>query len=71
MRLVREEQGPEAVILSTRRLADGIELIAAIDYDESLINEAVRQGHCACRRGSRSATHGGAGRRRRATRRCP
>ncbi|HUH30768.1 MAG TPA: flagellar biosynthesis protein FlhF [Rhodanobacter sp.] len=44
MRLVREEQGPEAVILSTRRLADGIELIAAIDYDESLINEAVRQG---------------------------
>jgi flagellar biosynthesis protein FlhF len=44
MRLVREDQGPEAVILSTRRLADGIELIAAIDYDESLINEAVRQG---------------------------
>ena len=44
MRLVRDEQGPDAVILSTRRLADGIELIAAIDYDESLINEAVRQG---------------------------
>ncbi len=44
MRLVREEQGPEAVILSTRRLADGIEVIAAIDYDESLINQAVRQG---------------------------
>ncbi|MEO5812639.1 MAG: flagellar biosynthesis protein FlhF [Rhodanobacter sp.] len=44
MRLVREEQGPDAVILSTRRLADGIELIAATDYDESLINEAMRQG---------------------------
>ncbi|HTM29556.1 MAG TPA: flagellar biosynthesis protein FlhF, partial [Rhodanobacter sp.] len=33
MRLVRDEQGPESVILSTRRLADGIEVIAAIDYD--------------------------------------
>jgi flagellar biosynthesis protein FlhF len=32
------------VILSTRRLADGIEVIAAIDYDESLVNEAARHG---------------------------
>ncbi|TAL75020.1 MAG: flagellar biosynthesis protein FlhF [Rhodanobacter sp.] len=44
MREVREEQGPEAVILSTRRVADGIEVIAAIDYDEALVREAVRQG---------------------------
>jgi flagellar biosynthesis protein FlhF len=44
MREVREEQGPEAVILSTRRLAEGIEIIAAIDYDESLVREAVRHG---------------------------
>jgi flagellar biosynthesis protein FlhF len=43
MRDVREEQGPDAVILSTRRLADGIEIIAAVDYDESLVREAVRQ----------------------------
>ncbi|EIL92375.1 flagellar biosynthetic protein FlhF [Rhodanobacter fulvus Jip2] len=42
MREVREEQGPEAVILSTRRLAEGIEVIAAIDYDEALIREATR-----------------------------
>lgn len=42
MREVREEQGPEAVILSTRRFAEGIEVIAAIDYDESLIREASR-----------------------------
>lgn len=44
MGLVRDEQGPDAVILSTRRIADGIEVIAAIDYDESLVNDAVRQG---------------------------
>ncbi|MGB5938008.1 MAG: flagellar biosynthesis protein FlhF, partial [Rhodanobacter sp.] len=44
MREVREEQGPEAVILSTRRLDEGIELVAAIDYDESLVREAARHG---------------------------
>ena len=44
MREVREDQGPEAVILSTRRLDEGIELVAAIDYDESLIREAARHG---------------------------
>ncbi len=41
MRDVRAEQGPDAVILSTRRLAEGIEIIAAIDYDESLVREAM------------------------------
>lgn len=41
MRLVREEQGPDAVILSTRRLDDGIEIIAALDYDEALVREAM------------------------------
>ncbi|WP_266171331.1 flagellar biosynthesis protein FlhF [Dyella subtropica] len=44
MREVREEQGPDAVILSTRRFADGIEIIAAIDYDEALVREAARHG---------------------------
>ncbi|HZX71192.1 MAG TPA: flagellar biosynthesis protein FlhF, partial [Rhodanobacter sp.] len=43
MCLVRDEQGPDAVILSTRRIADGIEVIAAMDYDESLVSDAVRQ----------------------------
>src|SRR5258708_9501387 len=41
--LVRAEQGPEAVILSRRRGADGIEVIAAVDYDEALFVEANRQ----------------------------
>lgn len=44
MRDVRADQGPEAVILSTRRVADGIEVIAAIDYDEALVREAVQRG---------------------------
>lgn len=44
MREVREEQGPDAVILSTRRIAEGIEVIAAIDFDESLVREAARHG---------------------------
>lgn len=44
MRNVREEQGSDAVILSTRRLPDGIEIIAAVDYDEALIREAARHG---------------------------
>jgi flagellar biosynthesis protein FlhF len=40
MQQVRDEQGPDAVILSTRRLEEGIEIIAAVDYDEALIREA-------------------------------
>ncbi|MEO7053037.1 MAG: flagellar biosynthesis protein FlhF [Rhodanobacter sp.] len=44
MREVREEQGPDAVILSTRRIPEGIEIIAALDYDEALMREASRQG---------------------------
>lgn len=38
---VRAEQGPDAVILSNRRVPEGIEVIAAIDYDESLVRHAV------------------------------
>ncbi|HEX8777233.1 MAG TPA: flagellar biosynthesis protein FlhF [Rhodanobacter sp.] len=41
MQQVRDEQGPDAVILSTRRFEEGIEIIAAIDYDEALVREAA------------------------------
>ena len=41
---VREEQGPDAVILSTRRVEGGVEVVAAIDYDETLVAETVTQG---------------------------
>src|SRR5580704_14575584 len=41
--LVRAEQGPDAVILSSRRGEEGIEVIAAVDYDEALFADAKRQ----------------------------
>ncbi len=37
---VREEQGPDSVILSKQRLGDGIEVIAAVDYDEALLHQS-------------------------------
>ena len=37
IRLVREEQGPDAVILSNRRVGGEIEVVAAVDYDASLL----------------------------------
>jgi flagellar biosynthesis protein FlhF len=40
---VRAEQGPDAVILSSRRSDEGIEVIAAVDYDEALFADANRQ----------------------------
>src|SRR5690606_3396265 len=44
LRMVRDEQGPDAVILSTRTSADGvgIEVVAATDYDEALVAQALR-----------------------------
>jgi flagellar biosynthesis protein FlhF len=41
LRQVRADQGPDAVILSNRRVNGGIEVIAAIDYDEALIQSAL------------------------------
>jgi len=41
LRRVREEQGADAVILSNRRVEGGIEVIAAVDYDEALIQQAL------------------------------
>ncbi len=40
---VRLEQGPDAVIISNRRIDGGIELITAVDYDETLIEEALKR----------------------------
>ncbi len=43
LRRVRQDQGPDAVILSNRRVDDGIEVVAAIDYDEALMQSALGQ----------------------------
>ena len=40
MRKVRDEFGSDAVILSNRRVDGGVEIVSAIDYDESLVSNA-------------------------------
>ncbi|MEL7298279.1 MAG: flagellar biosynthesis protein FlhF [Pseudomonadota bacterium] len=47
LRAVRVEQGPDAVILSNQRVGDYVEIIAALDYDEALINQALRRNRSA------------------------
>lgn len=42
MRKIREELGPDAVILSNQRTAAGFEIVAAIDYDEQTL-QSMRQ----------------------------
>ncbi|MGB4946586.1 MAG: hypothetical protein WBQ05_05235, partial [Candidatus Competibacter denitrificans] len=41
MRKVREELGPDAVILSNQHSANGLEIVAAVDYDERLLAEML------------------------------
>ena len=41
LREVREEQGPDAVILSNRRVPGGVEIIAAMDYEDALVNASL------------------------------
>ena len=42
LRQVRDAQGPDAVILSSRKISGGVEIVAAVDYDE---NASVEQGY--------------------------
>ncbi|MGH8176246.1 MAG: flagellar biosynthesis protein FlhF [Steroidobacter sp.] len=42
LRQVREAQGPDAVILSSRRISGGVEVVAAVDYDAEA---SVEQGY--------------------------
>ena len=41
LRALREEQGPEAVILSNRRVEGGVEIIAAMDYEDAMVNSSL------------------------------
>jgi flagellar biosynthesis protein FlhF len=38
LRMVHEDQGPEAVVVSSRRTEAGIELLVALEYDEQLVS---------------------------------
>jgi flagellar biosynthesis protein FlhF len=42
LEMAREEQGPEVVILSNRKVLGGVELIAAEDYDEEVYNQTAK-----------------------------
>lgn len=42
IRMVKMEQGPDAVILSNRKVEGGVEIITAVDYDESLFHQEVQ-----------------------------
>lgn len=44
---VREEQGPDAVILSNKKIDGGIEIVAAVDYDENLFTPALVEAETA------------------------
>ena len=44
IKMVRDEQGPDAVIISNRRVDGGVEIVSAIDYDESLLNQMDNDG---------------------------
>ncbi len=41
MNMVRKEHGPDAVILSNRRTEEGVEIVAAAHYDESVVQRAL------------------------------
>src|SRR4030095_9251507 len=41
LRQVREAQGPDAVILSSRRIANGVEVVATVDYDVDVTDASV------------------------------
>lgn len=41
LQMVRDEQGPDAVIMSNSRVDGGVEIVAAIDYDESIFSSST------------------------------
>jgi flagellar biosynthesis protein FlhF len=56
LRQVKDAQGPDAVILSSRRIAGGVEVVAAIDYDgEEAVTEQLTQSASASQPASRYA----------------
>lgn len=56
IRKVRETLGPDAVILSNKRINGGVEIVAAIDYDESLMGGVVADSHLESREPENEST---------------
>jgi len=45
MRMVKEELGADAVIMSNRSIDGGVEIVAARDFDEQVIHKNLKQQH--------------------------
>jgi flagellar biosynthesis protein FlhF len=59
LRQVRDAQGPDAVILSSRRVAGGVEVVAAIDYDGDAPDQSYGDSvsHAALAQAQRAPQH--------------
>jgi flagellar biosynthesis protein FlhF len=47
IRMVRDEQGPDAVIISNRSIDGGVEIVAAVDYEALLSDLGINRGKAA------------------------
>ena len=54
-RMVRDEHGADAVILSNRRTAEGVEIVAASNYDEDLVQRALQAAQPAAKEAAPAA----------------
>ncbi|MBD9368286.1 flagellar biosynthesis protein FlhF [Xanthomonas sp. XNM01] len=55
LRQVREEHGADAVILSNRRTSEGVEIVAASNYDEDAVQRALIEANRAAAETQRAA----------------
>ncbi|NMT64708.1 flagellar biosynthesis protein FlhF [Marinobacter orientalis] len=55
LRQVRDQMGPEAVILSNRRVDGGVEIVTALDYDENMARQQLGDAARQATNGSRLA----------------
>ncbi|MCR6687171.1 flagellar biosynthesis protein FlhF [Pseudoxanthomonas sp.] len=55
LRMVRAEHGPDAVILSNRRVEEGVEIVAASNYDENAVQRALLDAQRAAEAEARAA----------------
>jgi flagellar biosynthesis protein FlhF len=47
MQMVKDELGDDAVIMSNRSIDEGVEMVAAKDFDETVIHDSVKEGSVA------------------------
>ncbi|MDP4532159.1 flagellar biosynthesis protein FlhF [Marinobacter salarius] len=55
LRQVRDQMGPDAVILSNRRVDGGVEIVTALDYDENMARQRLGDAAREATNGSRLA----------------